>query len=215
MPIQNPQPVHFVAQDARFGQVQQSTPHRLLPVAGMVAVALMTATGCAASTPLKRPNEPLIMGEPTWPEEVTREAARADRRCGAREAQLLYDYQEGKEEQQRFKTTLGSITGAVGTAGGVISGVGAYAINSPDTAKAVSGVTGFVAGGLAAVGSIVTMLVSPGAAKMASSSQSLTSIEEKRASARAVIKKKDPSSWSDEEREAWSKAAKELEAACK
>jgi hypothetical protein len=181
----------------------------------MVMVALlMTATGCA-STPLKRPSEPLIMGEPTWPEEVTREAARVDRRCGTREAQLLYDYQEGKEEQQRFKTILGSITGAVGTAGGVISGVGSYAISSPDTAKAVSGVTGFVAGGLGAVGSIVTVLVSPGAAKMASSSQSLTSIEEKRASARAALKSKDPSSWSDEEKAAWSKAAKELDAACK
>lgn len=154
------------------------------------------------------------MGEPTWPEEVTRVAARADRRCGTREAQLLYDFHEGKEEQQRFKTIMGSITGAVGTAGGALSGVGAYAISSPATAKAVSGVAGFVTGGLGVVGSLITVLVSPGAAKVASSTQSLTSIEEKRASARAALKEKDPGSWSNEEKEAWSKAAKELEAAC-
>ncbi len=154
-------------------------------------------------------------GEPTWPDDVTRLAERADRRCGTREAQLLYDYHEAKEEQQRFKTILGSITGAVGTAGGAISGVGAYTIKSPDTAKAVSGVSGFVTGGLGAIGAVITVVVSPGAAKMASSSQSLTSIDEKRAAVREAIKKKDPNLWSTEEKEAWSKTAKELEAACK
>jgi hypothetical protein len=181
----------------------------------MFAMALtMASTGCA-SVPVKRPSEPLVTGEPTWPDDVTRLAERADRRCGAREAQLLYDYHEAKEEQQRFKTILGSITGAVGTAGGAISGIGAYTINSPDTAKAVSGVAGFVTGGLGAIGAVITVVVSPGAAKMASSSQSLTSIDEKRAAVREAIKKKDPNLWSTEEKEAWSKTAKELEATCK
>lgn len=174
----------------------------------------MTATACA-SVPVKRPGEPLISRELSWPDEITRVAERADRHCGARETQLLYDYHEAKEEQQRFKTILGSITGAVGTVGGAISGVGAVAINSPATAKTVSGVSGFVTGGLGAIGAVVTVLVSPGAEKMASSSQSLTAIDEKRAVAREALKKKDPNSWSSEEKEAWLKTAKELEAACK
>ena len=175
----------------------------------------MTVTGCASTTPLKRPSESLVKGEPSWPEEVTRLAERVDRRCGAREAQLLYDYHEAKEEQQRFKTIVGSITGAVGTAGGAISGVGAYAIKTPDTAKTVSGVSGIVTGGLGAIGTVITVVVSPGAAKMASATEALSTIEEKRATARAALEGKDPSSWSSDQKEAWSKAAKELEAACK
>jgi hypothetical protein len=215
MPSNTHHSLQFIARGPGSGEVQPSSSRRLLALTGVVATALtMVVTGCA-SVPVKRPSEPLVAGEPTWPEEVTRVAERADRRCGTREAQLLYDYHEGKEEQQHFKTLMGSITGAIGTAGGAISGVGAYTINSPDTAKTVSGVAGFVTGGLGAVGALVTVLVSPGAAKMASSSQSLTAIDEKRASARAALKKKDPSTWSTEEKEAWSKTAKELEAACK
>jgi hypothetical protein len=173
------------------------------------------STACAASPPVMRRSEPLVTGEPTWPEDVAREAERADRVCGTREAQLLYDYQQAKEEQENFKTIMGSITGGVGTVGGVIGGIGTYAIDSPDTAKTVTGVTGFVTAGLGAIGSVVTILVSPGASTMKSSSQSLSSITQKRAEARAALAKKDPSSWSDAEKEAWAKASKELEAACK
>lgn len=180
----------------------------------MGVVLTVTLTACAAS-PAKRPSEPLITGQPTWPEDVVREAERAERICGARERRLLYEQQEGKQEQQNFKTLMGSITGAVGTAGGAVSGVGAYVIKSPDTAKMVTGVTGFVSAGLGAVGSLVTALVSPGAAKLQSSSQSLTLIDQKRTAALAALKEKDPSAWSDTEKEAWTKAAKDLEAACK
>jgi len=155
------------------------------------------------------------MGQPTWPEDVVRTAERVDRVCGSREAQLLYDYQEAKQDQEKFKTTMGSITGGVGTVGGAVGGIGAYVIDSPDTMKKVAGVTGIVTAGLGAVGSVVTLLVSPGASKMKSTSQSLTSIEEKRAAARAALGGKDPSTWSDAEKEAWTKAAKDLEASCK
>jgi hypothetical protein len=184
----------------------------VLRVAGLVLAAMSTA--CAA-TPLTRPSEQLVTGQPSWPEDVVRQAERVDRACGTREAQLLYDYQEGKQEQQNFKTLIGSITGGVGTVGGAIAGVGAYVIKSPDTSKTVTGVTGFITGGLGAIGSAVTAFVSPGAAKMQSSSQSLTSIDQKKAAARAALKDKDPSSWSDADKEAWSKAAKDLEDSCK
>lgn len=159
-------------------------------------------------------SEPLIAGEPAFPEDVARSAERADRVCGTREAQLLYDYQQAKEEQENFKTIMGSITGGVGTVGGVIGGIGTYAIDSPDTAKTVTGVTGFVTAGLGAIGSAVTLIVSPGKSKMKSSSESLASISKKRAEARAALKK-DPSSWSDADKEAWAKASKDLEEACK
>jgi hypothetical protein len=180
----------------------------------MSVVLAVTSTACAA-TPVKRPSEPLIKGEPTWPEEVMRAAERADRVCRAREDRLHADYQEGKEEKEKFKTVLGSITGAVGTAGGVITGVGAYVISSPDTAKTVTGVTGFVSGGLAAVGSVVTLVLSPGEGKMKSASEALAAIDEKRAAAHAALDGKDPSAWSDTEKAAWAKAVKELETQCK
>jgi hypothetical protein len=199
----------------RNDQRQNAARSRLFGVAKMIVVTLAVASTACAATPVKRPSQPLVTGEPTWPEDVTRAAERADRYCGTRETQLLYDYHEGKEEQQNFKTVMGSITGGVGTAGGVIAGVGTYVIDSPDTKEAVTGITGFVTAGLGAVGSLVTILVSPGASKMQSSSQSLTSIEQKRAAARAALKDKDPSAWSEAEKEAWAKAAKDLEAACK
>lgn len=164
---------------------------------------------------MKRPSEPLVAGEPTWPEDVVRQAERADRVCGNREAQLLYDYHEGKEEQESFKTIMGSITGAVGTAGGVIGGVGTYVIDSPDTKEVLTGVTGFVTAGLGAVGSVLTLVISPGKSKVESSTQSLASIDQKKMAAREALKKKDPATWSDAEKEAWAKAAKDLEAACK
>lgn len=174
-----------------------------------------TSTACASSGPIKRPSAPLVNAETKWPEDVARDAERADRLCGTREAQLLFDYHEGKEEKENFKTIMGSITGAVGTAGGAIGGVGAYVIDSPDTAKTVTGVTGFVTAGLGAVGSVITLVVSPGKSKMENAQQSLSSIEQKREAARAAVAGKDPSSWSDAEKEAWTKAAKDLEAACK
>jgi hypothetical protein len=165
--------------------------------------------------PVVRPSEPLVTDEGKLPEDVAKEAERADRICGSRETQLLFDYHEGKEEKEKFKTIMGSITGGVGTAGGAIGGIGAYVIDSPDTMKLVTGVTGFVTAGLGAVGSVVTLLVSPGQSKIDQSSQSLSTIEQKRTAARTALKGKDPSTWSDAEKEAWAKAAKELQAACK
>jgi hypothetical protein len=184
-------------------------------LARILGVTLAVASTACSASPLKRPAAPLITGEPAWPEDVVRTAERADRYCGTREAQLLYDYQEGKEEQQSFKTVLGSITGGVGTAGGVVAGVSSFVIDDADTKETVTGITGFVTAGLGAAGSLITILVSPGASKMQTSSQSLTSIEQKREAARKALKDKDPSTWSDAEKEAWSKAAKDLEAACK
>ncbi|HVK67942.1 MAG TPA: hypothetical protein VM694_25955 [Polyangium sp.] len=182
-----------------------------------MALAAMSM-GCSSTTataPLKRPSEPLITGEPQWPEDVTRQAERADRVCGQRQAQLLYDYEEAKQDQQKFKTIMGSITGGVGTVGGAVGGVGAYVIDSPDTLKTVTGITGIVTAGLGAVGSIVTLVISPGESKMHGASTSFASIEQKRVAARTALTQKDPSAWSEEEKAAWDKAAKELEAACK
>jgi phage shock protein PspC (stress-responsive transcriptional regulator) len=197
-------------------RTEKAARRRALGVARVAGLALaVTSTACASTTPVMQRSEPLVAGEPTLPEEVARDAERADRVCGTREAQLLYDYQQAKEEQENFKTIMGSITGGVGTVGGVIGGIGTYAIDSPDTAKTVTGVTGFVTAGLGAVGSVVTIFVTPGASKMKSSQESLSSITKKRTEAREALKKKDPSSWSDAEKEAWAKAAKDLEAACK
>jgi hypothetical protein len=179
-----------------------------------LVLAMTLATGCSAATPMKRPSEPLASGAPSWPDDVTREAERADRSCGAREAQLLYDFQEGKEEQQSFKTILGSITGGVGTVGGVVGGVGAVVIDDPDTVKTMTGVTGFISAGLGAAGSVVTAVVSPGEAKMKNSKVRLAAIDQKRAAARAALAK-DPATWSDADREAWTKTSSELEATCK
>lgn len=184
----------------------------LARAAGVAAAVLSTA--CAAA-PAKKPSAPLVTGEPSWPEDVERDAVRVDRMCQAREARLQAEYKEGKEEQESFKTLLGTITGGVGTAGGVVTGVGSYVIDSPDTAKTVTGVTGFVSGGLAAVGSVVTLVLSPGEAKMKSATQSLASLDEKRAAAHDVLEKKDPGAWSDSDKEAWAKAVGALEEECK
>lgn len=188
---------------------------RLFGLTKCVGVALALSQAACAATPVTRASDPLVTGEPAWPEDVVRQAERADRACRTREAKLLADYQEGKEEQEKFKTLIGSITGAVGTAGGAITGVGAYVITNPEDLKTVSGVTGFVSGGLAAVGSVVTVVISPGKAKMESSTKSLSAIREKKTAAREALTDKDPSSWSDSEKEAWAKASKGLEEACK
>jgi len=158
---------------------------------------------------------PLITGEPQWPEEVTREASRADRICTQRQAALRFEQEQAKKEQEKFKTIMGSITGGIGTVGGGITGVGAYVIDSPDTMKTVSGITGIVTAGLGAVGSLVTLFVKPGDAKVKSTSESLLAIEQKKDAARTALTQKDPSTWSEEEKAAWAKAEKDLEDACK
>ncbi len=179
-----------------------------------IGFAVMSAA-CASTGPIKRPSEPLVVGQPAWPEDVSRAAERADRVCATRESQLVFDYEEGKQDQEKFKTIMGSVTGGVGTVGGAITGVGAYVIDSPDTMKKVTGVTGIITAGLGAVGTVITFVVTPGKSKMQNASQSLTTIEQKRAAARAALTGKDPSAWSDADKEAFAKAAKELEAACK
>jgi hypothetical protein len=177
------------------------------------ALAMLLAVGCAAA-PVKRPSAPLVAGDPAWPDDVKKDAERADRVCGATESQSLYDYQEGKEQQEGFKTILGSITGGVGTVGGVIGGVGGVVIKDPDTLKKMAGVTGFITGGLGAVGSVITAVVSPGKSKMVNASQKLQTIDQKKEAARAALSK-DPASWSDADKQAWTKAESDLEASCK
>jgi hypothetical protein len=199
--------------DERTENVARGWIFGFMKIMGIVLAA--TSTACAAATPVARPSQPLITGEPTWPEDIMHEAERAERACNKREAQLRFDYEEGKKEQDKFKTIMGSVTGGVGTVSGAISGVGAYVIKSPDTMKTVTGITGFVGAGLGAAGSLVTIFVQPGAKQLKSSSESLASIEQKRAAARAVLEQKDPGSWSEEEKAAWEKAAKDLEDLCK
>ena len=109
---------------------------------------------------------------------------------------------------------MGSITGGVGTVGGAIGGVGAYAIHSPDTMKKVTGISGIVGAGLGAVGAVVTIVVSPGAAKVESATNSLASLDQKKAAARNALKK-DPSAWSSTDKEGWLKVTRELESTCK
>jgi len=181
---------------------------------GTAAGVALAQAGCAAA-PAKRPSEPTITVGASWPESVTHDVERAERACGTRERALLREQQEGKEEQQKFKTLMGSLTGGVGTVGGVLGGVGAYVIDAPDTMKTLTGVTGFVSAGLGAVGSVVTAVVSPGTEKLEASSKALAAIDAKREAARAVLEKKDPSAWSDAERDAWSKALRELDDVCK
>jgi len=179
-----------------------------------VFVAGMSA-GCSSAVPIQRPSDPLVKGGPSLPEDIARRAERVDRVCGNREAQLLYDNREAKEQEQKFKTTLGSITGSVGTVGGAVGGIGAFVIDSPETIKKVTGITGLVSMGLGAVGTVVSLVVSPGADKVKSTSQSLASIEQKKNAARTALTAKDPATWSDAEKEAWEKTSKELEDACK
>lgn len=184
-----------------------------VPVLGALALSAvaLSSVGCASAKP-KPPSAPLS-SEAAWPEEIADEAAKADRLCSSKESKLLFDYQEGKEQQEGFKTILGSITGGVGTAGGVITGVGAFVIDDQQTKETMTGVTGFVSAGLGAVGSIITAVVSPGKSKMTESATSLDDIDKKKEKARATLSK-DPATWTDDEKAAWSSAVKDLEAAC-
>jgi hypothetical protein len=195
-------------------RTKKAATSRIFGIAPWLGAALAVMSAACAATPAKKPNEPLISGEPSWPDDIKRQVERADRACSARESQLLASQQEAKDEQQKFKTTLGSITGGVGTVGGVIGGVGAFALK-PEDVKTMTGVTGFVSAGLGAVGSVVTALYNPGADKVKATTEALAAIQEKKAAARDLLKAKDPASWSDAEKEAWAKASKELEAACK
>lgn len=188
---------------------------KLSKLSGGTVVALMVGAlgGGCASAKVKPPSAPLSMGDASMPEDVADEAAKADRLCGSKESKLLFAYQEGKEQQEGFKTVLGSVTGGVGTAGGVATGVGAFVIDDQDTKETMTGVTGFVTAGLGAVGSIITAVVSPGKSKMQDSATSLEDIDKKKEKARAALTK-DPASWSDADKEAWATAVKDLEAAC-
>jgi hypothetical protein len=188
--------------------------HRIRRSGGVVGVVLALAASACAATPVRPPSEPLSADQPTWPDYVVKSADRVDRICGTRETRLLASYQQGKKEQQDFKTLLGSITGAVGTVGGGVAGVGAYVIKDQNTMKEVTGATGFIGAGLGAAGTIVAILVQPGAAKVQSATQSLATLDQKKAVARDLLKK-DPATWSSADKEAWDKAAKDLESTCK
>src|SRR5262245_15729146 len=99
--------------------------HTLIGCAKLASITLLLSTvGCGAAVPVKRPSDPLVATDSKLPEDVSRQAERADRACGTKEAQLLFDLQEGKKEQESFKTVMGSITGGVGTAGGAAAGIG-------------------------------------------------------------------------------------------
>lgn len=183
---------------------------------GMMGVFLALAQVACAATPVRGPSEPLgsAPAAPAWPDYVVKDTDRVDRVCGAREAKLQAELQEGKQEQDKFKTIIGSITGGVGTASGVVGGVGAYAISSQSTMKTLTGVTGFVGAGLGAVGTVITLLVAPGKAKVDGATQSLAALDQKRNAAREVLKK-DPRSWTAADKEAWGKAAQDLDATCR
>lgn len=105
--------------------------HRLVVFSMAIGIAAPALSAGCSTPPARTPATPLVTGEPAWPEDVARDAARLDRLCQAREAKLQAEYREGKEEQEGFKTLMGSISGAVGTAGGVVTGVGSYVIDSP------------------------------------------------------------------------------------
>ena len=75
--------------DDRAGGGQRGQPHGVVGV--MSLVLAMASVGCAAA-PARRPSEPLSSGQPTWPEDVVKEAERVDRVCGTRETRLLSDY---------------------------------------------------------------------------------------------------------------------------
>lgn len=182
--------------------------------AGMAGILLAVTSTACASAPPRRASEPLNSGQATWPEYVVKDADRVDRLCGTRESRLQSDLQEGKQEQDKFKTLIGSITGGVGTVGGAAGGVGAYVIKDQNTMKTMTGVTGIVSGSLGAVGTVVTIVVAPGKAKVEGATQGLANLDQKRAAAREVLKK-DPSTWTPADKEAWGKVTKELEATCK
>ncbi|NUP10829.1 MAG: hypothetical protein HOW73_32700 [Polyangiaceae bacterium] len=168
------------------------------------------AIGCAPP-PISRPSAPLTAGAGV-PDDVQEEADDIDRICSQREGQLVFDYQKGKEDQEEFKTILGSVTGGVGTAGGVAGGVGAFVAKEEDV-KTITGVSGFITAGLGAVGGIVTAVVTPGKEQMETSQAALVAIEEKKKKARAALEGKE--SFGDEEKAKWSEARAELEKVCK
>jgi hypothetical protein len=179
----------------------------------VTCLALTLASAACAATPPRKASEPLNNGEARWPDYVVKDTDRVDRLCGAREAKLQADLQEGKQDQDKFKTIIGSITGGVTTAGGVAGGVGAYVISDQSTKQTMTGVTGFVSAGLGAAGTVVTILVAPGKAKMEGANHGLTTLDAKRNAAREVLKK-DPGAWTSADKEAWNKAKADLEAAC-
>lgn len=181
----------------------------------MLAMSLaLTSLACSSSVPPKPPVAALVEGEPTWPEDVMRDAERADRVCTKRVTALKFDQDQAKKKKEKFKTAMGSVTGAVGTAGGAIGAVGAFVIDSPDTMKQLTGVTGIVTAGLGAVGSVVTLIVSPGETELKATTAALEAIDKKRGEARDLLAK-DPNKWSEDDKAAWAKAQQELMDLCK
>lgn len=193
-----------------FGRVGSLTITIVMPVA-----LAMSGLACSSSVPPKPPVGPLVQGEPTWPEDVMREAERSDRICGKRVTMLKFDQDQAKKQKEKFKTAMGSVTGAVGTAGGALTGIGSFVIDSPDTMKQLTSIAGLATAGLGAVGSVVTLVVSPGEAVLKSTQESLDAIEKKREAARDLLTKKDPNSWTAEDKAAWAKLQQELADACK
>jgi hypothetical protein len=186
---------------------------------GMVFVLAMflplTALACSSNkTPPKPPTGALVQGEPTWPEEITREAERSDRICNKRVTTLQFEQEQAKKEKEKFKTAIASVSGAVGTAGGTVSTVGAFVLEPADM-KQLTVITGLATAGLGAAGTVVTLLVSPGEDKLKSMTASLDAIDKKRGQARELLTKKDPSTWTEEDKTAWAKVQQELADLCK
>ncbi|MFO0552693.1 MAG: hypothetical protein U0271_30155 [Polyangiaceae bacterium] len=167
----------------------------------LVALAI-SMTGCNPLT-LSHPGAPLAA--PGLPDDRRGEAERLDAACARTETDLAFTYQEGKEEQDQFKTILGSITGSVTTAGGIAAAIGGL-VASKDDVSLITGVTGFVSGGLGAIGTVVTSVYVPGKDKMDGAAERQARIEKARADAAKAASADDP--------EAWDRAAKELAAAC-
>lgn len=189
---------------------------RSLGMALVFAMFLATnSLACSSSkTPPKPPTGPLVQGEPTWPEEITRQAEKSDRVCNKRVTTLQFELEQAKKEKEKFKTAMGSVSGAVGTVGGTVSTVGAFVLEPADM-KQLTTITGIATAGLGAAGSVVTLLVSPGESKLKSLTASLDAIDKKRGEARDLLTKKDPSSWTEEDKTAWAKAQQDLADLCK
>lgn len=167
----------------------------------LFAISILV-TGCNPLT-LSRPGAPLA--GPGLADDRRPEAERLDAACSRAETDLAFAYQEGKDEQDQFKTILGSITGSVTTAGGIAGAVGGL-VASKDDVSLITGITGFVSGGLGAVGTIVTSVYVPGKDKMDAAAERQARIEKARGEAQKAAADGDP--------EAWDRAAKELAAAC-
>src|SRR5688572_17535326 len=87
-------------------------------VTSIASIALAaTSIACSSSVSSKPPSGPLIAAEATWPEDVTREAERADRLCSQRQTALRFGQDQAKQKKDKFKTAMGGITGGVGTVG--------------------------------------------------------------------------------------------------